>query len=290
MLAQLLERNDYELSFNILAAGALPVAGTDDRFHGLLELFPSSRISAFELDAELCERLNREARPGLRYYARALGRTEERRELFETVDGVCTSLYEPDERFSDRFNKLEAMRLKQRSIVDTVSLDRFAEEQGIGAVDFIKMDIQGAELDVLRGGEETLNSVLALVCEVEFVPLYKGQPLYGDVDAHLRARGFMLHTFLGFGGRVVKPLAKRGMSYYPIQMLWSDALFSRDLLSPPALTQEQLLKLAVLFDLYDSCDVALDLIRLHDSRHGSALGDAYLEMLLGTQVWSKLGP
>ena len=290
MLAQLLAENDYQLSFNILAAGALPVAGTDDRFHGLLDLFPSSRISALELDAELCERLNREARPGLRYFACALGRTEERRPLYETVDGVCTSLYEPDERFSDRFNKLDAMRLKRRSMVDTVSLDRFVQENAIPPIDFLKMDIQGAELDVLRGGEETLKSVLALVCEVEFVPLYKEQPLYGDIDAHLRARGFMLHTFLGFGGRVVKPLAKRGMSYYPIQMLWSDALFSRDLLSRPALAAEQLLKLAVLFDLYESCDVALDLIRLHDSRHGSALAAAYLEILLATKVWTRLGP
>ena len=52
------------------------------------------------------------------------------------------------------------------------------------------MDIQGAELDVLQGGENVLSSVLAMVLEAEFVPLYKGQPLYGDLDAFLRRRDF----------------------------------------------------------------------------------------------------
>jgi len=58
--------------------------------------------------------------------------------------------------------------------------------------DVIKVDTQGTELDVLRGGGELLNSVLAVELEVEFVPQYIGQSLFSDVDIFMRQQGFML--------------------------------------------------------------------------------------------------
>jgi FkbM family methyltransferase len=286
-LADLLVSKQHALSFNILDIGALPLEGLIEPVHALLDQFPSSRISALEIDPALCEKLNREARPGIRYYPCALGRREEKRFLYETAHSMCTSLYEPDERYIAAFNNLDDQRLVRRSEVETVSLDTFVRTHDIGALDFIKMDIQGAELDVLKGGDATLPSVLAVVCEVEFVPLYKGQPLYGDIDAHLRSRGFMLHTFVGFAGRVMKPLAFHGTPNYPIQMMWSDALFTRDLFEFGGLTGEQILKLAVLLDLYDSKDVALHLLRHYDRLHSSGLGDDYMRLLLASGVWTE---
>jgi FkbM family methyltransferase len=286
-LADLLARKQVALSFNVLDIGALPLEGVNEPVHGLLECFPSSRISALEIDPALCEKLNRQARPGMRYYPCALGRREETRILYETAHSMCTSLYEPDERYLAAFNNLQDMRLMRRSEVQTISLETFIRTHDIGALDFIKMDIQGAELDVLKGGETALPSVLAVICEVEFVPLYKGQPLYGDIDAYLRSRGFMLHTFVGFAGRVMKPLAAHGTPNYPVQMMWSDALFTRDLFGLDRLSAEQILKLAVLLDLYDSKDVALHLLRLHDELHASSLAEDYMQLLLASGVWTE---
>ena len=79
MLAQLLADENHSLAFNIVDLGALPFEGMPEPFLPLLEVFPRSRVSAFELDPALCEELNRNARPGLRYYACAMGRTEELR-------------------------------------------------------------------------------------------------------------------------------------------------------------------------------------------------------------------
>lgn len=107
---------------------------------------------AFELDKELCARLNQEARPGLEFFPVALGRAEETRTLYEAIAPMCYSLYEPNERLLRLYQNFEVAYLKATSQVDTVSLDTFAEQNEIRSVDFVKIDIQGAELDVFQGG------------------------------------------------------------------------------------------------------------------------------------------
>lgn len=273
VLASLLAERGVDLAINILDIGALPGAHETPPFHALPAVFPSTRISGIELDPGLCKTLNAQAPQGLRYYASALGSTEEERTLYETVHHMCSSLYEPDERYADLYDGLDVMRLRSKRTVRTVSLNTFAREHALGALDFIKMDIQGAELDVLRGGSNVLSSVLALVLEVELVPLYKDQPLFGEVEAFLRERDFMLHKLLSFGGRVMKPHTEN----YPMQLMWSDALFTCDLLDLSGLAEEGVLKLAVLLDLYGSYDVAHYLLRHYDTLANTAYTRAYLD-------------
>ena len=62
--------------------------------------------------------------------------------------------------------------------------------------DFLSMDAQGSELDILTGALEALDSsVIGCVSEVEFQRLYENQPLFGDVCSFLTDRGFW---FVGF--------------------------------------------------------------------------------------------
>ena len=72
----------------------------------------------------------------------------------------------------------------------------------------IKLDVQGFELHVLRGAEETLPRVQVVECELSLLPLYSGQPLIGDVVGHLDARGFALTAleppFVTRSGRIVQ--------------------------------------------------------------------------------------
>lgn len=56
----------------------------------------------------------------------------------------------------------------------------------------LKLDVQGYELEVLRGAETTLREVDALVVELAFERHYEGQPLFTDVLDHLGAQGFVL--------------------------------------------------------------------------------------------------
>src|SRR3954451_13935580 len=57
------------------------------------------------------------------------------------------------------------------------------------------MDVQGSELEVLRGGTVKLSQAVVVQTEISFVPLYKEQPVFGDIDLELRSQGFIPHCF-----------------------------------------------------------------------------------------------
>lgn len=63
--------------------------------------------------------------------------------------------------------------------------------------DFIKLDTQGTELDILKGGAALLDCpVIGLEIEVEFIQLYEGQPLFGDVCSYLEEKGYEFFDFV----------------------------------------------------------------------------------------------
>lgn len=80
--------------------------------------------------------------------------------------------------------------------VESTMLSTWAEKEGLPNIDIIWMDIQGAELKALRGLGQLLKNVRIIYTEVEYKPLYLGQPLFTDVDEFLRGQGFRLHKQL----------------------------------------------------------------------------------------------
>ena len=86
-----------------------------------------------------------------------------------------------------------------------IKTTRLDDVEGLPPIDFLKLDVQGAELDVLRGATQTLENVLVIESEVEFVPLYKDQPLFGEMQVFLRERGFLFHKLLDIAGRSFRP-------------------------------------------------------------------------------------
>lgn len=279
MLASILREAGYDLSFTILEIGARPMG--EEPFHKLLKEYPSSLILAFEVDPVLCEELNKKDNAGIHFYSYALGKSQEERTFYDTRHPMCSSLYKPNEALIDIFQNLEVARLKQTFSVQTVSMDYFAAINKIGPVDFIKIDIQGAELDVFEGGKNVLKDVLVVVSEVEFVPIYEEQPLFGDVSAFLQKHGMIFHKFLGLAGRTVKPIVFKNDLNYPSQHLWSDAVFIRDFLKPDLLGDSQLLKTALLMQCYDSVDMAHFMVRQFDLRNNTCIADDYLKLLMG---------
>jgi FkbM family methyltransferase len=104
--------------------------------------------------------------------------------FYVTKQQASSSLLEPNIEWVSPFRTDFAVSTTVEVEVDTL------DHQVSPPVDFIKLDTQGTELQILNGAENALRTTFALNVEVEFQPLYKNQPLFGDVDAFLRQRGF----------------------------------------------------------------------------------------------------
>jgi hypothetical protein len=168
-----------------------------------------------------------------------------------------------------------------RHAVSTTRIDDIAE---IDNVDLFKIDVQGAELAVFRHASRALARALVVQTEVEFVELYRGQPLFADVDTFLRSQGFQFHAFNGISGRAFKPLVFNNDPNAPIrQALWSDAIYVRDWMRLDELDTDRLQKYAALaHDLLGSYDLAHLVLEALDRKVRGNLAARYLQRLTGT--------
>lgn len=91
----------------------------------------------------------------------------------------------------------------------TTTVDKLLTERVITQATFVNIDVQGTELDVLRGATTFLEGVSALYLEVNERELYKGCALLPEVDQWLSGRGFT---------RVATHMTNHG---------WGDALYVR---------------------------------------------------------------
>lgn len=167
-------------------------------------------------------------------------------ELLVTRHQTNTSLIPPNRPLVDRiYQNPSDFDVVKVVTVPCTTLDAASQAAKLD-VTALKADTQGTELAILRGAERCLReTLLAVELEVEFTPLYSGQPLFADVDAFMRERGFMLfdlgnllchkwHRSSHIGGR-------KG------QLLAADALYFRtpeSLLNLSGSTQDQEVLLA----------------------------------------------
>jgi FkbM family methyltransferase len=241
-----------------------------------------AEVIGFEPIKEECERLNlRAAEQGgsIHYLPWALGDGKEHT-LHVTNMPMTSSLYAPARSTIDLFSALgDLMQVEERVRLMTRRLDDVEQARH---ADFIKLDVQGAELMVLKNATSSLRNVAVLQCEVEFIELYEGQPLFADVDAFLRAQGFCFLRFAYTMGRPFRPLQKAGDPGMVIsQLLWADAIYVKDFRQRNQWTDRQL-KAAVflLQELYGASDLASLLLAELDHRQGSQWQEAYLRSVL----------
>jgi FkbM family methyltransferase len=236
------------------------------------------RVVGFEPARGACEKLRAEHGEPHIFLPHVIGDGSDGT-LRLTRSPLTSSLYEPNRPLLEAFQQLgDLCEVVERLEVQTHRLDEIPEARG---ATFLKLDVQGAELDVINGATEVLSSALVVQTEVEFLPLYEGQPLFADVDIALRARGFVLHRLTGAGSRAFAPMLvdgdpNRGLN----QWLWSDAIYVRDFLNLDALELSQLLQAAaILHTCYGSYDLVHRFLAAHDARAPGLYAPRYLNRL-----------
>lgn len=263
----------------IVDVGAMSLGEEKDPYARLMKTVPTEVIG-FEPVARECESLNLRARPGCSYLPYAVGDGTEQ-VFYECQFPMTSSLLEPNEELLAMFHELgDVTRVVEKRRVQTVRLDDVPEVKG---TDYLKLDVQGGELMVLRGAIATLRDILVLHTEIEFVPMYKNQPLFSDIDAFLRSQGLVLHKISGMKGATFKlPGIDVELAGTVNQMMWGEAVYVRDFMKLGELSAAALLKLAtILHENYGSCDLAAVVLEAHDRKAGSSLTDHYLQLLFG---------
>jgi FkbM family methyltransferase len=151
------------------------------------EIWPDAEIIAFEA-MDSTEFLYKEA--GMRYHIGVLSDESGKEVDFYQNDqhpgGNSYYLENPDvnPQAPAYFNESHRRKLK------TVTVDAVQRLKQFPQPDFLKLDVQGAELDVLKGSQECLAAVDHVILELQKVEYNRGAPLFDSVIAWMEAQGF----------------------------------------------------------------------------------------------------
>lgn len=168
-----------------------------------------------------------------------------------------------DYLFRDTFRTVRQIRGPARSI-DSLCAEREY------TVNVLSIDTQGTESLIIEGAHEQLRrNGIAVLCEVEFREMYKGQALFEDLVPQMREAGFMFIRTFDSGARTNFFRGAMGWRADGV-MMSGDALFIKDLDRIEIENDDvcgDLLRLAFLALHYDYVEIALDAATRAFKRH-----------------------
>jgi FkbM family methyltransferase len=159
-------------------------------------LWPQGTLHSFEPVPEIFEKLkkNTELFSNVHCHPVALSDSDGTATLYVSEKpqkpgqaSQANSLLKPKERL-----KLSPLTFPKTIEVPTIILDHWAEQNNVAQIDFLWLDMQGYELNVLKSSPKTLAQVSVVYTEVEFVEAYEGQYQYNDVKTWLEENGFKM--------------------------------------------------------------------------------------------------
>ncbi|WP_050036818.1 MULTISPECIES: FkbM family methyltransferase [unclassified Haloarcula] len=152
----------------------------------ILDTLGKLEYTGIEPDTEECAALN-ERYPDYDFYPIAFAEREGKRTLYLTQMRSWSSLYKPNEDLLTQFDSYEGQgEVEDTMTVDVDSVDAFCNSNN-KRFDFVQMDVQGSEGDVIRGADDTLSDIMGIEFETHFKPVYVGQNLIWDIQETLDA-------------------------------------------------------------------------------------------------------
>jgi len=263
---------------HIVDVGASPIDG-EPVYQPMLTQ-GNYKLTCFEPNPAMFEKLTERINPKMTYLPYAIGDGRDGMLNICASPGM-NSLFEPYQELLELFQGYgEWGKVISQLPVTTYRLDDLKE---VNNIDFIKLDVQGSELAVLENATEQLKQVLVVHVETLFIPHYKNQPLFGEIDLVLRKAGFLFHKFGPMVSRIFKPLLLNNDIYAGLsQVHWADAVYVRSFMDFKELQPPELLKLAhILHDIYGSVDLAQLALYHIDLQTGSNRQSTYIQRLTG---------
>ena len=101
-------------------------------------------------------------------------------EFNHTKKEMCSSFLEPNQKHLSKFLNSDRFDIIKKTSFTTSTLDEELERID-KKPDFIKIDTEGAEIEILKGSKNCLKNILGMEIESSFFPLRKNQPLISDI-------------------------------------------------------------------------------------------------------------
>ncbi len=121
---------------------------------------------------------------------------------FFVSDGRPENAIESDWNYGNKSSSLLApknhtvlasfINFEKRINVETVTLKSFCSKNNLNQIDFVHLDVQGAELMVLEGAADFISSIKLIWLEVSRLDIYQGQPLANDISRFMKQNNFIL--------------------------------------------------------------------------------------------------
>jgi Methyltransferase FkbM domain len=271
---------------------------------------PSLVAHGYDPDVNACEEAQaRERFRGVRYHARFVGLPEShpvvQRRRAEAASWPDTNIWERvtagymASKQADAGDR-QALRLADPS--DVIGVDEIVSKEHLPTVDFLKVDVDGPDIDVLESAQEVLaeRRVLGVAVEVNwFGSANPSEPTFHGTDLFMRRQGYALF------GVTVRPYSRVDLPAPFLRELYAetqfgqpyqgDAIYVRDLAATEnqdlaeTYPAEKLIKLASVYELIGLPDCAAEVIKRFRPRlvpfgDTEALLDALTPPLLGEKL------
>ena len=116
--------------------------------------------------------------------------------FYQTKKKTNSGFLKPNLVHLKKFPDLERYNIEETVDVSTSTLDNEIKKMNVKNLDFVKIDTEGSELNILKGSKNTLKNVLGLEIECNFFHLREDSPLFEDIRNYLKNYGIIFVDFL----------------------------------------------------------------------------------------------
>lgn len=223
----------------------------------LLPLQKHLRYIGFDADIDEVRRLNLKENKfkSSKFIHSFVGKKDSEVNFNIHYNGGESSVYPFTDYYNDWFRGGINDYVKERIKLRSNSLDELIDED----VDFIKLDTQGTEYEILENAKKCLSSAIMVESEVEFIEMYRGQKLAYKILEMMHELDFeLLHLNRVYGQSNEFKGQSRG------QIIFGDALFGVSRSKALTLSFTKKLKYLVLLLNYGHIDFAYDIYKNSD--------------------------
>ncbi len=180
------------------------------------EKIPGAQIYSFEPLPQTYKTLvkNMSSDPLWKGFNYGLGSVSQEMRITLNPHSPSSSLLEKSEFMEAVFPHTQGGTIEN---IQMRTLDSMAQDMMIEGPLLVKLDVQGYESEVIKGGIQIISKARIILIEASFFALYKTQPLFDDIYTPLRSLGFSYH-----GSLQTKRNPKTG------ENLFEDAIFIKN--------------------------------------------------------------